>query len=116
MRVSLNLDPSRLLRWHLWLAAALAEVPSNDVSRALAAGRRPLPLTCRLLLELERLVYGLRGNGATNSAEAELQSLPRPADEVDVVINLSGEEPLPAARRVLQWRTRRDGSHGGSGQ
>jgi hypothetical protein len=101
MRVCLILDPSRLLRWRLWLAAALAEVPSNDVSCALAAGRRPLPLTCRLLLELERLVYGLRGNGTTNSAEAALQSLPRPADEVDVVINLNGEEPLPAARRGL---------------
>ncbi|TIU25007.1 MAG: hypothetical protein E5W53_11285, partial [Mesorhizobium sp.] len=102
MRICLSLDPSRLLRWHLWLAEALAEVPGNEVSCALAAGRRPLPLTCRLLLELERLVYGFRGNGATNSVEAALRSLPPPpTDQVDVVIDLSGAESLPAARRVL---------------
>jgi hypothetical protein len=102
MRICLKLDSSRLLRWHLWLAKALAEVPGSEVFCAFAAGRCPLPLSCRLLLELERLVYGFRGNGATDPMEAALRSLPpRPADEVDVVIDLSGEEPLPAGRRVL---------------
>ncbi|MGX9120878.1 glucosamine inositolphosphorylceramide transferase family protein [Mesorhizobium sp. BHbsci] len=102
MRICLSLDPSRLLRWHLWLAEALAEVPGNEVSCALAAGSRPLPLICRLLLELERLVYGLDVNGATDPVEAALRSLPPPpADHVDVVIDLSGEEPLLLGRRVL---------------
>ncbi len=102
MRICLNLDPSRLLRWHLWLAEALAEMPGNEVSCAFAAGRRPLPSICRLLLELERLVYGFRENGATDPVEAALRSLPRhPTDEVDVVIDLSGQEPLAAGRRVL---------------
>jgi hypothetical protein len=101
MRICLNLDPSRLLRWHLWLAEVIAEVPGNEVSCALAGGR-PLPLICRQLLELERLVYGFRGNGATDSVDAALRSLPpRPAVGVDVVINLSGEEPLAAGPRVL---------------
>ncbi|MER8581210.1 hypothetical protein NKG95_21280 [Mesorhizobium sp. M1423] len=102
MRICLNLDPSRLLRWHLWLAIALAEVPGNEVSCAFAGARRPLPLICHLLLELERLVYGFRGNGATDHVEAALRSLPPPpSDQVDVVIDLSGEETLPAGRRVL---------------
>ncbi|TIV12536.1 MAG: hypothetical protein E5V94_00285, partial [Mesorhizobium sp.] len=102
MRICLSLDPSRLLRWHLWLAEALAEVPGNDVSCAIAAGCRPLPLVFRLLLELERLLYGYRAKAVTDSVEAELRSLPPPpADQVDVVINLSGEEPLPSGRRVL---------------
>ncbi|TPI22130.1 hypothetical protein [Mesorhizobium sp. B4-1-1] len=102
MRICLSLDPSRLLRWHLWLAEALAEVPGNDVSCAFAAGCRPLPLIFRLLIELERLLYGYRVNGVTGSVEAELRSLPPPtANQVDVVINLSGEEPLPSGRRVL---------------
>ncbi|CDX43245.1 conserved hypothetical protein [Mesorhizobium sp. SOD10] len=102
MRICLCLDRSRLLRWHLWLAEALAEVPGNDVSCAFAAGCRPLPLICRLLLDLERLVYGFRGNGSTDPVEAALRSLPPcPADQVDVVIDLSGEAPLPAGRRVL---------------
>src|SRR5262245_51710376 len=101
MRICLNLDPSRLLRWHLWLAEALAEVPGNEVSCAFAAAHRPLPVSCRLLLELERLIYGLDG-GSTDPVEAALRSLPQhPADEVDVVIDLAGGEPLPAGRRVL---------------
>jgi hypothetical protein len=101
MRICLNLDPSRLLRWHLWLAEALAELPCNEVSCAFAASNRPLPLSCRLLLELERLVYGFDA-GATEPVEAALRRLaPPPADEVDVVIDLSGEDSLPAARRVL---------------
>jgi hypothetical protein len=102
MRICLNLDPSRLLRWHIWLAEALAEVPGNEVCCAFVADCRPLPSICRLLLELERLVYGFRGNCATDSVDAALRSLPaQPIDEVDVMINLSGEEPLAAARRVL---------------
>jgi hypothetical protein len=72
MHICLYLDPSRLLRWHQWLAEALAGMPGNEVSCAFAAGRRPLPTICRLLLELERLVYGLRGNGATDPVEAAL--------------------------------------------
>jgi hypothetical protein len=102
MRICLSLDASRTLRWHLWLAEALAEVAGNDVSCAFAAGRRPLPVAFRLLLQLERLLYGYRGNGATDSVEAALRSLPPPsAHGVDVVIDLSGEEPLPSGRRVL---------------
>ncbi|MGX5800345.1 glucosamine inositolphosphorylceramide transferase family protein [Bradyrhizobium sp. Arg314] len=102
MRICLSLDPSRTLRWHLWLAEALAEVPGNDVSCAFAAGCHPLPSMFRLLLEFERLIYGYRVNGATDSVEAALRSLPPPpADQVDVVIDLSGEERLPSGRRVL---------------
>ena len=102
MHTCLNLDRSRVLRWHLWLAEALAEVPGNKVSHAFATGSRPLPSICRLLLDLERLVYGFRGDGATDSVAATLWSLSsQPIDEVDVVINLSGEEPVTAGRRVL---------------
>ncbi len=102
MHICLSLDPSRPLRWHLWLAEALAEVPGNNVSCAFAAGCRPLPLSFRLLLELEQLLYGSRVNGAADPVEAALRSLPPPpADQVDVVIDLSGEEPPRSGRRVL---------------
>ncbi len=102
MRICLRLDPSRPLRWHLWLAEALAEVPGYDVSCAFTGGCRPLPLILRLLVELERLLYGFPINGATDSVDAALRALPpAPAGEVDVVIDLSGEEPLASGRRVL---------------
>jgi len=103
MRICLNLDPSRLLRWHLWLAETLVARPGHEIFCAFATGQRPLPLTCRLLLELERLVYGFGGNGATDTVDLKLLSLPpRPADPVDVVVDFSGEYPLPAGRRVLR--------------
>lgn len=102
MRICLYLDPSRLLRWHQWLAEALAGAPGNEVSCAFAVTRRPLPSTCRLLIDLERLVYGFGTNGAIDPAETALRSLPtHPDGDVDVVINFSGEEPLTAAGRML---------------
>lgn len=105
MRVCLYFDPSRLLRWHLWLAQALADLPGSEVSCAFAAARRPLPLSCRLLFELERSIYGLGESGATDPMDAPVRSLPpHEADadgKVDVVIDLAGEELLPAGRRVL---------------
>lgn len=102
MRICLVLDSSRLLRWHLWLADALAEVPGSEIYCALVPAGRSLPSSCRLLLELERLVYGSRGDGAMDDMEPALRALPPcPADEVDVVIDLTGGESLPAGRRVL---------------
>jgi len=101
MRICIHLDPSRLMRWHLWLTKALAEVPGNEVACTFTATRRPLPVACSLLFELERLVYGLPKHGATDPVEAALLSLPRAADDADVVINLSGEEPVVPGRRVL---------------
>ena len=37
----------RLTGQDVWLTKALAEVPGNNVSRAIAPGRRPLPLRSR---------------------------------------------------------------------
>jgi hypothetical protein len=102
MRICLYLDPSRLLRWHQWLAEALAGTPGNEVSCAFAITRRPIPSICHLLIDLERLIYGFGANRATDPVETALRSLPgRPAGDVDVVINFSGEEPLTAGGRVL---------------
>jgi hypothetical protein len=102
MRICLYLDPSRLLRWHLWLAEALAGTPGNEVSCAFAATRRPFPSICHLLIDLERLIYGFGANGATDPVETAVRSLPAgPVGDADVVINFSGEEPLTAGGRVL---------------
>jgi hypothetical protein len=102
MRVCLNFDSSRLLRWHLWLAQALAEVPGNQVLRSFASHRHPLPVGSWLLLELERLVYGFRGRGSMDRMETALLCLPlQPTSHADVVIDLSGGVAPPPGRRVL---------------
>jgi hypothetical protein len=103
MRICLHFDPSRLLRWHLWLAQALAEVPDTQILRSFAPQRYPLPPGSRLLFELERLIYGFRGLGAMDRTESELLSLPPlQGGHADVVIDLSGEEVSPTAQRVLR--------------
>jgi hypothetical protein len=103
MRICLHFDPSRLLRWHLWLTRALAEVPNSQISRSFAPLSYPLPPGSRLLFELERLIYGFRGLGAMDRMESAVLSLPlQPAGEADVIIDLSGEETSPKAPRVLR--------------
>ncbi len=102
MKICLHLDPSRLLRWHLWLAEALAEMPDHQISRSLAAQHRPLPPGSRLLFELERLAYGFRGHGAMDCSEAALLALPpQHAEYADVVIDMSGEGGPRTGQRVL---------------
>ncbi|MDN5001393.1 hypothetical protein ACFQZO_10910 [Bradyrhizobium sp. GCM10027634] len=102
MRVCLYLDPSRLLRWHQWLAEALAERRENEVFCAFAAKRHPLPSIYRLLIDLERLVYGFGVNGATDPFETELRSLPSfPVGNADTIINLCGEVHPAKGGRVL---------------
>jgi hypothetical protein len=101
MRICLHFDPSRLLRWHLWLAQALAEVPDSQIPRSFAPHRYPVSPGSRLLFELERLIYGFRGLGAMDRMESVLLSLqPLQAGQADVVIDLSGEEVSPTAQRV----------------
>lgn len=102
MRICLNLDPSRLLRWHLWLAQEIAKLPDSQIFRSFSSSHVPLPSGSRLLLDVEKLIYGCRGYGAMDRAEPALLSLPpQQGSPADVIINVSGEEILPRARRVL---------------
>ncbi|MCC8980009.1 hypothetical protein [Bradyrhizobium acaciae] len=54
-----------------------------------------------MLIELERLVFRARGDGATDSIPAALRALAPSTTAPDIVINLSGEEAVIPARRVL---------------
>lgn len=102
MRICLNLDRSRLFRWHAWLAEAVAAVPGQEISRTFAAHSHPLPLGVRLLLDLERTIYRLEREGATERAESAMLSLAPQRDDVpDVVVDLGGDGAPPAGRRVL---------------
>ncbi|HLH94379.1 MAG TPA: hypothetical protein VKW08_04610 [Xanthobacteraceae bacterium] len=107
MRICLLLDPSRCLRWHLWIAQALSEKPGYSVVVRFTADEFPLPQACRLVLDLERLIFGLARGCATDLVgEVELtrccqigSSVDR---ELDLVINLAGhQEQAPSSERVL---------------
>lgn len=102
MRIVLRCDPSRLLRWHLWVAQSLAEMPGNEIFCSFSTRRRPIPSACRMLLEFERLVFGSRCEGATDPVDHDLRMLPpHPEGKADVLIDFSGDDTPPAARRTL---------------
>ena len=102
MRICLHLDPSRLLQWQVWLADAIAALPGNEVGRAFAQEQRPLPPGSRLLVDLERLVYGCRGQGALDRADGPLLALrPMCAQQADVLVDLGGGCTFSPGQRVL---------------
>ncbi len=106
MHICLYLDPNRIFRWHGWLAETLAALPGRDVVCVLAAQGRPLPQSCSLLFELERLVYGLSGENAIDPCpepqSAALRANAAPKMRFDLVIDLAGDgSPLPAGDRIL---------------
>lgn len=107
MHICLYLDRSRYLRWHQWLAVALAEMPGCRVSLLFATDERPLPPLLTQALALERAIYGHPTELAIDKADASLAATadtdPRDQEtEFDVLIDLAGaNEPLPRSRRVL---------------
>jgi hypothetical protein len=106
MQICLFLDPARIFLWHVWLAEALAGSGRCQVAVEFASERRPLPNVCSLLMELERLVYGLPSESALNQAGERIKPFLRPLKSADIpfdaVIDLAGggDKP-PATRRML---------------
>src|SRR5581483_1650169 len=102
MRICLNLDPSRLLHWHLWIAETLASKPGNEISCRYSALNRPIPSICRLLLDVERMIYGPSQGEAAGPMEAALRALPScVADPPDLTIDFAGEEIGTLKGRIL---------------
>ncbi|WP_420135233.1 glucosamine inositolphosphorylceramide transferase family protein [Rhodopseudomonas sp.] len=103
MHICLQLDRSRLFRWHIWLAEALLAVPGQTVSRQFAASSHPIPRGVSLLLDLERSIYRLAPKGAMDPASSAALSLaPERDDTPDVVVDLAGDGVTTAAQRVLR--------------
>jgi hypothetical protein len=99
-RICLYLDRSRVFRWHLWLAEALAAIPGYDILIGFAPDNHPVPSYCFVLFGLERFIYRMRGNTAINIVD-ELKPTPD-REAVDTVIDFSmTNHPLPDCRRIL---------------
>jgi hypothetical protein len=107
MHIALRLDPSRTLRWHQWLAAGLSDAPGRRVSIVFTKTPHPLPLSCRLLLQLEGLIYGRGSDHAMDPADKASWQQPGADDDnkhlaFDVLVDLSNsDEALPRCRRAL---------------
>ncbi|MDR7037935.1 hypothetical protein J2X36_002688 [Methylobacterium sp. BE186] len=110
-RLVIRLDPRRLWRWHLWLLDEIAATGRYRVALDLSARGRPLPAGLSLLLDLERLVFRLRGERAAEPVSADairrVCPLASPAEPADLVLDLSG---VPAQADRPSLRPLYDGS------
>ncbi|MGB8277894.1 MAG: hypothetical protein WCF20_08200 [Methylovirgula sp.] len=84
----------------------MATIPGCEVFCGLAPERRPLPRTCALLFELERLIYGLKGDSAIDPlgalTDVAANTLGGSETHFDIVVDFAGSGgALPACDRVL---------------
>jgi hypothetical protein len=105
VRVCLYLDLSRMFRWQLWLAEAVAAIPGYEVFVVFSQERRPLPKSCLFVFELERIIYGIKG---TNAIDPVSDSLIRRAtngaakEPFDVLVDFAADQSrLANCERVL---------------
>jgi hypothetical protein len=102
MRICLYLDPSRLLRWHLWAAEILAERIGDEVFCRFASVRHPIPTACILLLEVERMIYGSGTGDATVPMDVALRALPSHTEgPADITVDFVGDDRTTLEGRVL---------------
>ena len=102
MKLTLRLNPKRLLRWHLRLAERLSRRPDTQVAVEWNASSAPLPSAISLLFTLERLIYGLPDGDVTAAATVEnFSAFQAGAGTADLVIDFTGGTP-PAGART--WR------------
>jgi hypothetical protein len=98
MQICLLLDRSRILRWHVWLADTLSERRECAVFIGWAQTATTPPLrTFEFARAIERLVYGLSQESATDRADDKSLARHPLADtntqvNFDVIVDLVGSE------------------------
>jgi hypothetical protein len=107
MKLVLRLDPTRLRRWHVDLAARIAQRADTQVSLEWSPSAAPLPSAVSLLLALERLIYRLPVNDLTATAGAQdFAKFEAAPGQADLVLDLTAGEPQSG---IKTWRVTFDG-------
>ncbi len=94
-KICVAVDQGSLLRWHLWLIASLREHYDVALISVPMADVFSIPPACRLVFEIERLIYRIPPDTAVDPIDARLIDAPflRPSDATDtfdVAIDLTG--------------------------
>jgi hypothetical protein len=112
--LTLLLDPSRMRRIHHELAARLERDMGVRVTVARGRTQPAPPASIDLLLDLERLIYRLRGPRLSDRLALDPRMLaePSPGDPPDLVVDLCGN--APAHGKVRAFRLLYDGVAGES--
>lgn len=105
MRIAVFVDPAWVWCWHKWLVEALG-AKGHRVDLCIAGIAHDIPSKLRLLLQLERLLYGQGGENASDLITIEqfnnVSIIDQPARTgYDLVIDLAGDT------RLSQFRCRR---------
>jgi len=106
MQICLLIDPSRIFRWHRWLAAELALGARHGVTIYRTDVSLPWPAGVGLAFRLDRLLQRLSGPHALDRlSDADLQvrePSDRHGDAFDILIDCAGGVAWrPQAERVL---------------
>jgi hypothetical protein len=102
-RIALRVDPSRMRRAHHGIVTRLAGKGAR-VSVVFGEMKDRLPPTVELLLELERIIYRLRGPRPSDRWSCNERTSPRPCldGSADLVIDFCGGEPASTGSRVIR--------------
>lgn len=97
------LPRARVRRWHVWLIDALAAASIGAVTVRIVDGCPGEPAGLTLLMMLERMVYGLAGERASDAIA--VGDLKHPIDvsgdePAGLVVDLSGRDPAGASART----------------
>ncbi len=97
-------DRTRLRRWQLWLAEALAAEGRHSVGFSLREGGEPLPSSVSLLMTLERLLYSSPSPRASDMLDDSiLNALPlAQGGHYDLAIDFTGRAEGIDASRILR--------------
>jgi hypothetical protein len=94
-----------MFRWHLWLVEAVTAIPGWEVSVVFSQQHRPLPKSCLFIFELERVIYGIKGNNAIDPVGKSLAGRATNGGRMgpfDVLIDFATDQSrLPTCKRVL---------------
>lgn len=102
-RLLLVCDRTRLRRWQVWLAEALAADGRHSVGFSFLEAGEPLPSSVGLLMTLERLLYAGASPRASDVLDEELKALPlAQAGPYDVAIDFTGGADGIDASRILR--------------
>src|SRR6266849_4830486 len=101
--IALRIDPSRMRRVHHEIMARLAAKGAR-VSLAFGGMKDRLPPSVDLLLDLERIIYRLRGPRLSDRwlSDDRTPRNPSPDDQPDLVFDLSGGESMRAGHRMVR--------------
>lgn len=113
MRLELQIDRKAVRRWHLRLAAVLAQRPEVTVSiRWTESNREPIPACVETVFALERRIHGLPSGMSATESFLALDEYAGCNQFPDLVLDLVGAHPNPDSPDTRAWRLTFDGNVG----